>query len=133
MLFFRFSQLRRTNPYPRTLDLGHRVRAKWDECPNLTPTHFTAIFPQYGFCGTYNSAGVNFQESRVVLNDSAFKNGWGKVFSKMFRHKQGSNEQKTGKKAHFSVLVGCQLSTYLDPLDWSVQSDFSLGTGTYEP
>ena len=31
----------------------------------------------------------------VVLNDSAFKNGWDIVVSKIFRHKQGSNEQKT--------------------------------------
>ena len=34
-----------------TLDLGHRVRTKWDEGPNLTPTRFTAILPQCGFCG----------------------------------------------------------------------------------
>ena len=45
-----------------------------------------------------NSVGLHFQESRVVLNDSAFKNGWDIDFSKIFRHKQGSNEQKTEKK-----------------------------------
>ena len=42
----------------------------------------------------YNSLGLHFQDSGVVLNDSAVKNGWGIVFTNIFRHKQGSNEQK---------------------------------------
>ena len=43
----------------------------------------------------YTSAGLHFQDPKVGLNDSAVKNGWGKVFTNIFRHKQGSNEQKT--------------------------------------
>ena len=45
----------------------------------------------------------------MVLDDSAFKNGWHGysllVFSKIFRHKQGSNEKKTEKKHIFQYLV----------------------------
>ena len=57
-----------------TLDLGHRVRAKWDEGPNLTRTPFYRNFTAMRFL-RYNSAGLHFQESRVVLNGSAVKNG----------------------------------------------------------
>ena len=46
----------------------------------------------------YNCTGLHFQESRVVLNDSAFKNRWDRVFSNIFRHKQGTYERKTEKK-----------------------------------
>jgi len=89
---FSFSFFRNclTETLTLTLDLGHRVRTKWEEGPNLTPTHFTANFTAMRFL-RYNSPGLHFQESRVVLNDSSFKNGWGIVFSKSFRHKQGSN------------------------------------------
>jgi hypothetical protein len=51
----------------------------------------------------YNSAGLRFQESRVVLNESAFKNGWDIVRSTIFMHKQG----KTAEKMHiFQYLNG---------------------------
>ena len=75
-----------------TLDLGHRVRAKWDEGPSLTPTNFTAMrFLRY------NSAGLHFQESRVVLNDSAFKNGWGIVLSNISGINRGLMNEKPKK------------------------------------
>ena len=42
--FFSFFRNCLTQTLTLTLDLGHRVRTKWDEGPNLTPTRFTAIF-----------------------------------------------------------------------------------------
>ena len=90
-----------------TLDLGHRVRTKWNKGPNLTTntSQFYRNFTAMRFL-RYNSVGFHFQKSRVVLNDSAVKNGWSIVFSKIFRHKQGSNEQKTEKKHIFQYLNG---------------------------
>ena len=63
------------------------MRTKWDEGGNKPKK------PKFRFLG-YNSLGLHFQDSRVVLNDSAVKNGWGIVFTDIFRHKQGSNERK---------------------------------------
>ena len=68
-----FSFFAIASPKTLTLDLGHRVMAKWDEGPNLNP--FYRNFTAMRFL-PYNSAELHFQESRVVSNDSAFKNGY---------------------------------------------------------
>ena len=57
-----------------SLDLGHRVRTKWDEGGNKPKS---GNKPKFMFLG-YNSPGLHFQNSRVgiLLNDSGVKNGW---------------------------------------------------------
>ena len=95
-LFSRFSQYL-TQTLTLTLDLGHWVRPKWDEGPNLTPTRFFyRNFTAMRFL-RYNSAGLHFQESRVVQK----RMGYGLFL--IFRHKQASNEQK---KHIFQYLNG---------------------------
>ena len=52
----------------------------------------------------YNSAGLHFQESIVVLNDSAVKNGWDIVIYKIFRPKNGSEYTSNEKKQKKHIL-----------------------------
>ena len=57
------------------------MRTKWDEVGNKPKSGNKPKKPKFRFLG-YNSPGLHFKDSRVVLNNSAVKNGWDIVFLK---------------------------------------------------